>query len=173
MTFAIQQLMAEIERLRDAFHGSVYAARNIDAALEVTTDDCSLVNLPIGTGASTVAGLRRYLAEDVLPCLPADLTFRRVSRTVDKFRVVDEAVVAFTHDRELPWLLPGSPPTQRRAEVLAISVVSFRHSRVNAHRTRSQLSAHRTLWDHSGMLAQLGLDAPARTPGGGRSEKLA
>jgi carboxymethylenebutenolidase len=169
MTFAIQQLMAEIERLRDAFHGSVYDTRNIDAALEVTTDDCSLVNLPVGTGANTVAGLRRYLAEDVLPCLPADLRFRRVSRTVDKFRVVDEAVVAFTHDRVMPWLLPGSPPTHRRVEVLAISVVSFRHSRVNAHRTRSQLSAHRTLWDLSGMLAQLGLDAPERTPG----EKLA
>jgi carboxymethylenebutenolidase len=160
MTFAIQQLMAEIERLRDAFHGSVYAAGDVDAALEVTTDDCSLLNLPMGTGASTAADVRRYLAQDVLPCLPADLTFRRVSRTVDKFRVVDEAVVAFTHDRELPWLLPGSPPTHRRAEVLAISVVSFRHSRINAHRTRSQLSTHRTLWDHSGMRAQLGLDAP-------------
>ena len=162
MTVAIQQLMAEIERLRDAFHGSVFAAGDVDAALEVVAEDCTLVNLPMGTGASAAAGLRRYLTEDVLPGLPSDLTFRRVSRTVDKFRVVEEAVVTFTHDRELPWLLPGSPPTHRRAEVLAISVVSFRHSRINAHRTRSLLSAHRTLWDDSALRTQLRLDPGER-----------
>jgi hypothetical protein len=43
--------------------------------------------------------------------------------------------------------------------VLTISVVGFRH-RTRAAVTQSLISSHRTLWDHSTLLAQLGL-APA------------
>ena len=64
--------------------------------------DCALVNVPVQTGAAGDR-LRSFLVEDVIPHRPADLTFRRVSRTVDQRRVVDEASVEFTHDRELPW----------------------------------------------------------------------
>jgi len=158
VTVGIQQLMWEIERIRDAFHEAVYVTGDLDAALAGTTADCTLVNLPTGTGAGGEE-LRRHLADDVLPHLPADLRFRRLSRTVDKVRVVEESTVAFTHDRELPWLLPGVAATGRPVEVLAISVVTFAHSRINAHRTRSQMRAHRTLWDHTSLLAQLGLHA--------------
>jgi carboxymethylenebutenolidase len=156
VTVAIQQLMWEIERLRDAFHEAVYVRRDVSAALEVAREDCSLVNTPVGTGTEKAGDLRRYLADDVLPHLPDDLAFRRVSRTVDKFRVVEESIVRFTHDRELPWLLPGAAPTHRRAEVVAISITTFMHSRVNAHRTRSLMAASRTLWDHVTLVAQLG-----------------
>lgn len=152
----IQQLMWEIERIHDAFHDSVHVSGDLDAAFALLTEDAAVVHLPAGTGASGPA-LRRHLAEDVLPHLPADLAFKRLSRTTDKVRVVDETVVGFTHDRELPWLLPGVAPTGRRAEVLAISVTTFRHSRLNAHRTESLLSARRTLWDHQGLVDQLGL----------------
>ncbi|MGQ0574426.1 MAG: hypothetical protein ACT4RN_09500 [Pseudonocardia sp.] len=156
MTVGIQQLIWEMERVRDAFHDAVHTTGDLDAALAATTEDCTLVHLPVGTG--TRAGdLRGYLADDVLPHLPADLTFRKVSRTTDKFRVVDETTVGFTHDRELPWLLPGAAPTGRRAEVLAVSVVTFRHARINAHRTSSLISTHRTLWDHATLRAQLRL----------------
>jgi len=141
--------MKEVERVRDAFHDAVFGAHDLDAALAVIAADCTLVNLPTGTGATGVQDLRRWLAELVLPHLPADLVFSRTSRTVDRWRVADETTVAFTHDRELPWLLPGVAATGRRAEVLAVSVVTVRHSRV---------TAHRTLWDHTGLRDQLHLD---------------
>lgn len=155
MTVGIQQLIWEIERIRDGFHQAIFLDRDIDAALACVGEDVTVVQRPAGTGATGAADLRRHLAEDVLPHLPADLAFRRLSRTTDKFRVVEETTVSFTHDRELPWLLPGFAPTGRRAEVLAISVVTFRHSRINAHRTSSLIAAHRTLWDHATLLAQL------------------
>ena len=60
----------------------------------------------------------------------------------------------FTHDRELPWLLPGVAPTGRQVEVLAISVVSVRH-RSRAGRTTTLIASHRTLWDQVGLLDQL------------------
>ena len=63
--------------------------------------------------------------------------------------------MSFTHDRELPWLLPGAAPTFRRAEVLPpIAVVGFDRARI-----RSQ----RVLWDHATLAAQLGLN-PATVP---------
>jgi carboxymethylenebutenolidase len=60
--------------------------------------------------------------------------------------VAQEDIVSFTHDLELPWLLPGIAPTHRRAEVLAMSVVTVQ---------RSLITSHRTLWDQTALLAQL------------------
>lgn len=134
MTIGVQQLMLEVERVRDAFQRAVYAAADLEAALAVTAADCALVHLPPGTGADG-GDLSRFLADDVLPHLPAELSFTRVSRTVDRWRVAEESTVTFTHDRELPWLLPGIAATHRRAAVLAVSVVTVRRSRITAHRT--------------------------------------
>ncbi|MHC1563219.1 nuclear transport factor 2 family protein [Actinomycetospora sp. C-140] len=147
MTKAVQDLMVAVERTRDGFATGVRDG-DLDAALAVVAEEIVLENTPAGTGARGAAALRRYLAEEVLPHRPGDLTTRRVSRTGDRFRVVDEEMVTFTHDRELPWLLPGVAPTGRRAEVLAISVVAVR---------RERITEVRTLWDHHGLLTQLGL----------------
>jgi carboxymethylenebutenolidase len=147
VTKAVQDLMVEVARIRDAFHAAIYSSPDLEAAMALTTTGCTLTNLPAGTGG-TGDGLRRHLAEDVLPHLPTDLSFRRVSRTGDRWRVAQEDLVGFTHDRELPWLLPGLAPTGRPVEVLAISVVTIE---------RFQIASHRTLWDQATLLAQLGL----------------
>jgi len=73
---------------------------------------------------------------------------------VDRWRLVDETTVSFTHDREMPWLLPGVEPTFRQADVLAIAVVGFDRTRI-----RSQ----RVLWDQATLAVQLNIIAPAST----------
>jgi carboxymethylenebutenolidase len=73
---------------------------------------------------------------------------------VDRWRLVDETTVSFTHDRVLPWLLPGVEPTFRRAEVLVIAIVGFDRVRI-----RSQ----RVLWDHATLATQLGIACPVAT----------
>ncbi len=155
MTPGIQELMREIERVWDGYRRAVHVDRDVEAAMAFTAEETSLVNLPIMTGGRDREGLRRYLSTDLLPHVPADLGVRRVSRTVDRFRLVEESRVAFTHDRELPWLLPGTAPTLRRVEVLAVTVATFRQGRI---------VAQRTLWDHAGMVARLGLDGAAALP---------
>ncbi len=156
MTKAVQDLMVEVARIRDAFHAAIYSGPDLEAAMALTTAGCTLANLPAGTGG-TGDGLRHYLADDVLPHLPTDLSFRRVSRTVDRWRVAQEDMVGFTHDRELPWLLPGLAPTGRQVEVLAISVVTIQ---------RAQIASHRTLWDQATLLAQLGPGHDQQDPRG-------
>lgn len=155
MTMGIQQLMWKIEGIRDAFHTAVFTDHDVAAALFAAGPDCALANLPVGTGARGDE-LGPYLAEQVLPHLPDDLTFRRLTRTVDQRRVVEETTVAFTHDRELPWLLPGVAPTHRYAQVLAISVVSFTHT-THLSEVASRITSHRTLWDQHALLADLRL----------------
>jgi len=157
VTVAMQQLILSMQGVADAFHEAVYSTRDVEAALAVFADDATLESLPLSTVARSGDALRRHLTEDVLPHLPANLTFRRVSRTADIRRLADERVVEFTHDRELPWLLPGAAPTHLRAEVRAISLVGFHH-RTRGAVTASLISSHRTLWDHSTLLAQLRLD---------------
>jgi len=156
MTMEIQQLVGRMGGVLDAFTTAVYVDRDIEAAVALLADPCTLRNVPAGTGGESAAEIRRYLAEDVLPNLPADLTIRRVTRTADQRQVVVETMVGFTHDRPLPWLLPGVAATHRRAEVLAVSVVSFRH-RTSLGTTTSRISSHRTLWDDTGLRTRLGV----------------
>jgi carboxymethylenebutenolidase len=143
--------MREVERVRDAFRRDVRAGA-VDAAVTGCAASVALAHLPAGTGASGAEQLRSFLACDVIGHLPADLAHARVSRTVDRFRVVDEERVAFTHDRELPWLLPGVAPTGRRADVLAVSICTVRQGRVLGLRVH---------WDLATLLAQLGLPGDA------------
>ena len=153
MTMEIQYLMWKLEELATGFREAAFVKGDVDAALGFLTDDCALSNVPAGTGGTGTDELRHYL-EQVVAHRPDDLAFRRMSKTVDQRRLVEESMVTFTHDRELPWLLPGVAPTGRQVEVLAISVVSVRH-RSRAGRTTSLIAGHRTLWDQVGLLTKL------------------
>jgi carboxymethylenebutenolidase len=120
--------------------------------MALMTAEPAVRHQPTGAGASGAAAVRRFYTGEFFPALPADLSRARLSRTVDRFRLAEETTVSFTHDRELPWLLPGIEPTYRPAEVLAITVVDFQ---------RGKISNVRTLWDHATLTAQLGVPSLA------------
>jgi carboxymethylenebutenolidase len=140
--------MRELEHLWDDHTDALLARRDVAASLDAMAPVPSVLHIPAMTGASGHEGLQRFYAEDFLPHRPGDLLAARISRTVDRFRLVDELTVSFTHDRELPWLLPGVSPVFRRAEVLAIAVVAFERKRIRSVRV---------LWDHANLTAQLGI----------------
>jgi carboxymethylenebutenolidase len=148
VTTAIAQFMRQLEHMWDEHTHALLTRRDVAASLTEVAPVPSVLHIPAMTGAAGGPGLRRFYAEDFLPHVPADLRLARISRTVDRFRLVDEMTVSFTHDRELPWLLPGISPTFRRAEVLAIAIVAFE---------RRQLRSVRVLWDHATLTAQLGI----------------
>ena len=148
MTPSIAQFMRDLEQVWDAHQQALIQRRDLHAALAQLAAEPAITHIPAMTGGTGRHAVERFYADQFLPHLPADLTLRRISRTVDRWRLVDETTVSFTHDRELPWLLPGAEPTFRRAEVLAIAVVGFDRIRI-----RSQ----RVLWDHATLAAQLDL----------------
>jgi carboxymethylenebutenolidase len=148
VTTAIAQFMRELERAWDAHREALLIRRDLTAALAPLAADPSVLHIPAMTGAAGRPALERFYADKLLPHVPGDLVLSTISRTVDRWRLVEETTVSFTHDRVLPWLLPGVEPTFRRAEVLAIAVVGFERGRI-----RSQ----RVLWDHATLATQLGL----------------
>ena len=154
MTPSIAQFMRDLEQVWDAHQQALIQRRDLQAALAQLAAEPIITHIPAMTGGTGRQAVERFYADQFLPHLPADLTLRRISRTVDRWRLVDETTVSFTHDRELPWLLPGAEPTFRRAEVLAIAVVGFDRTRI-----RSQ----RVLWDHAILAAQLNITVPAAT----------
>ncbi|ODU04493.1 MAG: hypothetical protein ABS81_09460 [Pseudonocardia sp. SCN 72-86] len=156
MTVAIQQLIWRVENIRDAFHQAVFVDRDVDAAMTAAGADCALSHSPMGTGAGP-EGLRAFLTDDVLPHLPGGLTFQRATRTADQRRVVQEDVVTFTHDRPLPWLLPGITATGRDVEVRAVSISAFKHT-THLGDISTRIISYRVLWDLWSMLTQLDVD---------------
>ena len=142
MTPGMQVLMKQMEDLRDRFCSDLFDRRDADAAAAAVAPGGSIEEIPSGAGGTGIDEVRRYLCEEFVPHLPADLTRTRVSRTLDSRKLVDEVEFTFTHDRELPWLLPGVAPTGRRATVLAVSVVRIRQNRIDSLRT---------LWDEAGL----------------------
>jgi carboxymethylenebutenolidase len=148
MTTAIAQFMRELEGVWDEHRAALLARRDLAAALATMAAEPSVTHLPAMTGGTERRAVEHFYADQVLPYLPADLTLSRISRTVDRWRLVEETTVSFTHDRELPWLLPGVEPTFRRAEVLAIAVAGFH---------RMKIRSLRVLWDHATLTAQLNI----------------
>ena len=151
MTTAIAQFMRDLERAWDEHREASIGRRDLAASLARLAPDPSVWHLPAKTGAVGRLDVERFYDEDFLPHAPADLAFIRRSRTVDRFHLVDETTVSFTHDLEMPWLLPGVDATHRRATVQVIAIVGFERGRIRSQRIH---------WDHATLAAQLGILPP-------------
>jgi carboxymethylenebutenolidase len=100
------------------------------------------------TGGYGHEALRRFYQEDFISAMPADTSIQLVARTLGQDRLVDEIIFSFTHTAEMPWMLPGVPPTGRWVEVPLVVVVGFRDGK---------LAHERIYWDQASVLKQIGL----------------
>ncbi|RAL13715.1 dienelactone hydrolase [Aspergillus homomorphus CBS 101889] len=112
---------------------------------------------PTMSGAIGSHALRRFYEHHFLRKLPPSMRLRLISRTVGADRVVDELYASFEHTEEIPWMLPGIPPTNKRVEVILVSIVSLRAGR---------LYSEHMYWDQASVLVQLGLLDPKYVPSG-------
>ncbi|PYH47175.1 dienelactone hydrolase [Aspergillus saccharolyticus JOP 1030-1] len=112
---------------------------------------------PTMSGAIGTHALRRFYEHHFLRKLPPSMRLRLISRTVGADRVVDELYASFEHTEEIPWMLPGIPPTNKRVEVILVSIVSLRAGR---------LYSEHMYWDQASVLVQLGLLDPKYVPSG-------
>jgi carboxymethylenebutenolidase len=110
--------------------------------------DAYVNHIPVMTGGYGHEALRRFYQEDFISSMPADTSIQLVARTLGQDRLVDEIVFSFTHTAEMPWMLPGVPPTGRWVEVPLVVVVGFRHGK---------LAHERIYWDQASVLKQIGL----------------
>jgi hypothetical protein len=107
------------------------------------------------SGGIGTQALRRFYENHFLGKLPPSMHIRLLSRTTGADRVVDELYVSFEHTQEIPWMLPGVPPTKKRVEIIIVSIVSLRAGR---------LYSEHTYWDQASVLVQVGLLDPKLVP---------
>lgn len=125
-----------------------FQTRDVEATLATMVEDAYVNHIPVMTGGSGKVALRRFYSTDFIPVMPPDTSLTPISRTVGKDQVVDEMIFAFTHTTEMPWMLPGVAPTNRRVEIPLVAIVAFRDGQV----------AHEHIyWDQASVLKQIGL----------------
>jgi carboxymethylenebutenolidase len=71
-----------------------------------------------------------------------------VNRVLGEDQLVDELHLAFTHAKQMDWLLPGVPPSNRQVEMDVVIVVQFRDELI---------ASERIYWDHAAVLRQVDL----------------
>ncbi len=132
-----------------------FATRDTEATLATMVDDAYVNHIPVMTGGYGKSALRRFYSRDFIPSMPPDTTLTPISRTVGEDQIVDEMIFRFTHTQEMPWMLPGIAPTNRRVEVPLVAIVHFRDGK---------LAHEHIYWDHASVLKQIGLLEDSKLP---------
>ena len=152
---AQQQAMVEIWERHIA---AEFQTKNVDETMATMTSDPFVNHVPVMTGGVGYNEVRHFYSTFFIPCQPPDTEVLPVTRTVGKDRIVDELIHKFTHTIEMPWILPGVPPTGKRVEVAVIVVVQFEDRKI---------AGERIYWDQASVLAQIGLIDAEKLPATG------
>ena len=145
----------DIATVFDDHVAAEFVDMDLDATMATMTDDPYVNHVPVMTGGAGFEGVRQFYGDHFIGKWPNDIALTQVSRTVGESQVVDELVLSFTHDIEMPQLLPGIAPTGRHVQLAFCVVVGFREGKV----------AHEHIyWDQASVLVQLGLIDPKRMP---------
>ncbi|OCL10172.1 dienelactone hydrolase-like protein [Glonium stellatum] len=147
----------ELERVWEENVEYKYFTKNTGKVLETFNDtpDPYVNYTPTMTGGIGKDELKRFYDEFFIPSNPESLVMRLLSRTIGVDQIVDELHITFKHTQEMPWILPGIPPTNKKIEVVVVSVVCLRGGK---------LYHERVYWDQASVLLQAGLLDPEEVP---------
>jgi carboxymethylenebutenolidase len=149
--------------LLSQWHQHSYAKfelKDADAVLETMSDNPHVFCIPSGSGAAGREGVRDFYAHQFLPGIPPDLDMLPISEVFAEEHVVTECVMKFTHTVRMEWMLPGVPPTGRRAELLLVAIARFENGKI---------ASKHIYWDAAALLFQLRLVDSAAVAAGVRS----
>jgi carboxymethylenebutenolidase len=164
MTDATPAVRRDLGAVFDAHVRHEFVDRDLEATMRTMAAEPYVVHVPTLTGGVGRDALRAFYGRHFIGRWPDDTEVRPVSRTVGTSRVVDELVVSFTHDREVPISLPGIAPTGRRIALPHVVVMGFEDG----------LVAHEHIyWDQASALAQAGLLDPDGLPVAGTDQAQA
>ena len=138
----------DLSRLWEEHTKHEFVTRDPEATLATMVEDAYVNHVPVMTGGFGKRALRAFYSRDFIPAMPPDTKLTPVSRTVGGNQLVDEMIFSFTHTQEIPWMLPGIPPTNRRVEVPLVAIVRFREGK---------LAHEHIYWDQASVLKQIGL----------------
>jgi carboxymethylenebutenolidase len=151
-------LTPEQQHLNDLWEAHLreeFQTQDADGTIDTMVPDAYVNGVPVMTGGAGREGLRDFYGRVFIPEIPPDTQIVPVSRTIGTDRLADELIFTFTHTVEMGWMLPGVPPTGKRAEVAMVVIVQFRDGK---------LAHEHIYWDQASLLVQLGLLDPSGLP---------
>ena len=140
--------MSDLPALWQQHTDHEFVTRDTEATLATMVEDAYVNHIPVMTGGRGKEALRAFYSTDFIPSMPPDTALTPVSRTVGENQLVDEMIFSFTHSEEMPWMLPGVPPTNRFVRVPLVVIVKFRDGK---------LAHEHIYWDQASVLKQIGL----------------
>ena len=149
----------------DAHVRAEFVERSVDATMATMTDAPYVTHVPVMTGGYGHDEVRQFYATWFIGHWPADVQITPISRTVGQGRVIDELIASFTHDVEMPALLPGVAPTGRKVTLPHVVVMGI---------VGGKVAYEHIYWDQASLLVQAGLLDPAKLPvvGAEQADKL-
>jgi carboxymethylenebutenolidase len=145
----------------DAHTAAEFKARDIDATMATMSATPHVTHVPTMTGGNGREAVRRFYETWFIGHWPEDTVITPVSRIIGEDSVVDEVIISFTHDCDMPAILPGVAPTGRKVTIPFVVVVGFDSGKV---------AFERIYWDQASVLAQLGLIDAAKLPVSGADQ---
>ena len=134
---------------------SEFETLDVEQALQTMTPEPYVNHVPTMTGGFGAAELRPFYRDHFIGQWPSDTMITPISRTVGDDQIVDEMLIAFTHDRVIDCILPGVAPTGRKIEVPTVAIVRFENGKV---------AREHIYWDQASVLVQAGLIDPEGLP---------
>jgi len=147
--------------LFDAHTNAEFKLHDIDATMATMGAAPHVTHVPTMTGGNGRDAVRHFYETWFINHWPEDLAIELVSRTVGETRLVDEVILSFTHDCEMPAILPGVKPTGRKVTIPFVVVVGGEDGKVKFERI---------YWDQASVLAQIGLIDKAGLPVSGAEQ---
>jgi carboxymethylenebutenolidase len=139
---------SDLGKLWEEHTSDEFVTRDVEATLSTMVDDAYVNHIPVMTGGAGKTELRRFYSEDFIPRMPPDTKLTPISRTVGTNQLVDEMIFSFTHTQEMPWMLPGVPPTNKPVRIPLVAIVRF---------SDGKLAREHIYWDQASVLKQIGL----------------
>jgi carboxymethylenebutenolidase len=121
---------------------------DVFATMQTMVKDPYVHHVPVLTGGIGYEKVYTFYRDSFIGKMPSDTKFVQISRTIGKYQVVDELILSFTHDIEIPAMVPGIPPTGKHVELPLVVVMRFKGNKI----------AHEHIyWDQASLLSQIGL----------------
>ncbi len=138
----------DLGALFDAHVATEFATKDADAAPATMTANPTVIHVPTLTGGRGTDELHVFYRDWFIPSWGDDVEIEPLSRTIGDERVVDEFIMRFTHEKEMPFCLPDIAPTGRRVEIPFVVIMGFEGGRV---------AYEHIYWDQASLLVQVGL----------------
>lgn len=147
----------DVEAVVEDGEQSKFYTRNLQQTMSTYTTQKSpyVTYMPTLTGGIGTEELHAFYDEYFINQNPPSMKLTLVSRTIGFDRVVDELHVTFKHTQDMPWILPAVPPTNKRVEIIIVSIVALRGAK---------LYHEHIYWDQASVLVQTGLLDPKFVP---------